>query len=202
MRTISQDTLDSFGAGDNLLVLSPTFSATEPMTCSDLLTRAGTDREHVLCITFTRSPEDHIVNWRRHENLPERAAFVDVDASPGSNPRLGDGTDYSTTRDVDVTVDRVSSPENLTRLGVRTTNRLDAITDEVGDRQVVACFDSVTSLLQYVDRDQAFRFLHVVTDHLTEAGAIAHFHMDPGAHDDETLETLKSLFDDVLTVDN
>jgi hypothetical protein len=57
-------------------------------------------------------------------------------------------------------------------------------------------------MLQYVELDQAFRFLHVVTDRLADADAMAHFHVDPGAHDDETIETLTSLFDGAWTFED
>mgnify|MGYP000636901952 FL=1 len=201
MRTISQDIPDSFGPGDSLLVLAPSFAVSDPKTCSDLLARDGVGENHVLCVTFMRSPEDHLINWRRHGNLPERASFVDVDASARSmkaSQRSGEETGQD---DVDVTIEQISSPENLTRLGVRLTNSLAELTESVGDRQVVVCFDSVTAMLQYVELDQAFRFLHVVTDRFEDAGVMAHFHVDPGAHDDETIETLRSLFDGVWTFD-
>jgi hypothetical protein len=202
MRTISQDTLDTFDRGDSLLVLSPTFSGTEPATCSDLLSESGERDQCVLCVTLTRSPEDHLINWRRHGNVPGRAAFVDVDASARSNGLSDESSEYDSPDDVDTTVDRVPSPENLTRLGVRTTNRLEALNEEVTGSDVAVCFDSVTALLQYVDVDQAFKFLHVLTDRCSENGVRAHFHMDPGAHDEETIETLRTLFDGVWAAED
>jgi len=195
MRTVSHDIPDSFEPGDSLLVLAPSFATSDPKTCSGLLARDGVGESHVLCVTFTRSPEDHLVNWRRHGNLPERASFVDVDASARSMDAFEKSGGDIGQDDVDVTVSGISSPENLTRLGVRVTNCLEELADDVEDRQIVVCFDSITALLQYVELDQAFRFLHVVTERLADADAVAHFHVDPGAHDDETIETLRSLFD-------
>jgi hypothetical protein len=197
MRTVSHDIPDPFEPGDSLLVLAPSFATSGPKTCSDLLAREEGVESHVLCVTFTRTPEDHLVNWRRHGNLPERASFVDVDASARSMEAFQRSGEEIGQDDVDVTVTQISSPENLTRLGVRVTECLEELTENVGDRQVVVCFDSVTAMLQYVELDQAFRFLHVVTDRFADADAMAHFHVDPGAHDDETLETLRSLFDGV-----
>mgnify|MGYP000058940399 CR=1 FL=1 len=201
MRTISQDIPDSFGPGDSLLVLAPSFATSDPKTCSDLLASDGVGESHVLCVTFTRSPEDHLVNWRRHGNLPANASFVDVDASARQLDAFEkSGADIGQD-DVDVAVSGISSPENLTRLGVRVTECLAELDDDVEDRQIVVCFDSVTALLQYVELDQAFRFLHVVTERFADADAMAHFHLDPGAHDDETIETLTSLFDGVWAFD-
>ena len=199
MRTARQEIPDTFEPGDSLLVLSPSFAKEGSEVCSELLSHDGTGDEHVLCVTFTRSPDDHLVNWRRHGAVPERVAFVNVDAN-GARPGFAAGDQDVRATDVDVTLDRVGSPENLTRLGVRTTNRLEELQEGVEDHRIVVCFDSVTELLQYVDVDQAFRFFHVMTDHLAESGALAHFHMDPQAHDDETVDTVKTLFDGIVTV--
>jgi hypothetical protein len=202
MRTISQETLDTYQKGDSILVLSPTFSETEPATCGDLLSHDGEGEFHTLCVTFMRSPVDHLINWRRHGTVPDRATFVNVDASATANT-LGDTTnEYESASDVDVDVEEVSSPENLTRLGVRTTNSMESLTDAVSGHEITVCFDSITALLQYVDVNQAFQFLHVLTDQFDEANAFAHFHMDPGAHEDETIQTIKAVFDGVYTVED
>ena len=202
MRTISQNTLDTFQQDDSILVLSPTFSGTEPATCGDLLSHDGESECHALCVTFMRSPEDHLVNWRRHGTLPEHVTFVNVDASATSNAMRDTQREYEVPDDVDVDVEEVPSPENLTRLGVRTTNAMESLTDAVTDRKIAVCFDSITALLQYVDIDQAFRFFHVLTDKFDEVDACAHFHMDPGAHDDETIQTIQAVFDGVYATED
>jgi len=202
MGAVSQDIPDSFEPGDSLLVLASSFAVSDPKTCSDLLTPDREGENHVLCVTFTRSPEDHLVNWRRHGNLPEHASFVNVDASARQMDAFQKSGDDIDRDDVDVTTSGIFSPENLTRLGVRVTECLEELADDVEDRQIVFCFDSITTLLQYVELDQAFRFLHVVTERLTETDAMAHFHLDPGAHDDETIEMLRSLFDGVWAFDD
>ena len=48
---------------------------------------------------------------------------------------------------------------------------------------------------------RAFRFLHVVTGRVKTAGGVGHYHLDPEAHDRQTLATLKGLFDAVVNVD-
>jgi len=200
MRSVHQEIPDTFEPGSSLLVLSSSFATEGAEVCTELLSHGDGDDRHVLCVTFTCSPDDHLVKWRRHGAVPGRAAFVNVDAN-GARSAFTDDRDVSAT-DVDATVDHVGSPENLTRLGVRTTNRLEELEDNIEDRRIVVCFDSVTELLQYVDVDQAFRFFHVVTDQLAESGALAHFHMDPQAHDDETVETITTLFDGVLSIED
>jgi hypothetical protein len=60
------------------------------------------------------------------------------------------------------------------------------------------CFGSLTKLLQYVDLKTAFRFLHVMTRQVKQVGAVAHFHIAPDAHDEQTLATIQSLFDRIV----
>lgn len=198
MRTRQQEVFESIEPGNNVLVLSPSFAKEGAEICSDFLSEYSDVCP--FCITFTTSPEDHLMNWRRHGIVPERASFVKVGGSDTSS-RLGDfDSDIVGPEEVETTLDQVGSVENLTKLGVRMTNRLEEIDSGIGNHQILVCFDSVTELLQYVDTEQAFKFLHVVTDQFTESGAIAHFHMDPHAHDEETINTLRTLFDDVVDI--
>ncbi|GGL64608.1 hypothetical protein GCM10009039_23180 [Halocalculus aciditolerans] len=46
--------------------------------------------------------------------------------------------------------------------------------------------------------ERAFQFLHVMTVKLSREGAVAHYHLDPDAHDKQTVGTLTQLFDAVL----
>ncbi len=96
----------------------------------------------------------------------------------------------------------VSSPSDLTGLGIEITNALGELTDTDEDRQPVVCFHSLTPLLQYVSREELFQFLHKVTHTFTEEDAIAHFHMDPTVHDEETITTFLHLFDAAIIYDD
>jgi hypothetical protein len=62
----------------------------------------------------------------------------------------------------------------------------------------VVCFDSLTAMLQYVDVETAYEFLHAITGQLYAADARAHFHIDPTAHDRTTVDSIASLFDAVV----
>lgn len=59
-------------------------------------------------------------------------------------------------------------------------------------------FDSITELLDAVELELAFRFLHVVTTMIEEAGAIASYRIDPAKHSDHTLLTFTPLFDETI----
>ncbi|WP_459191552.1 DUF7504 family protein [Halosimplex sp. J119] len=191
MSSITERAGASIHPGDNLLVMCPSFRGDEPRACLELLTPAPPADVYALSVLFTQSPGDHLDAWQRQVgSLPARSRIVSVDAdarSSASEPDAGDPA-----------VERVTSPQNLTRLGVRITDCLDEWGETAPDQQVSVCFQSVSTLLQYVELDKVYKFLDVLTERCRASGAVSHYHLDPHAHDDETTERLVGLFDGVF----
>jgi len=184
--------------GDAALILAPSFVGDRRKACTDLLNIGSPAGERVLYVTFTNTPVTLLAEWDDHcGRRPDRAAFVSVDANSRSTvfDNFTSNTDLS--NESGITVDQVQSPGNLTKLGIRITNRVEALSEVPENDGITICFDSITALLQYVQVDEAFRFLHVITERFADVGAVSHFHMDPYAHDDETIDTLVTLFDAV-----
>ena len=177
-----------------ILLLSSALDPGAGEACSNLLSLApGRGRDRVLAISFTKTADDRLATWEScgAGHVP---AEVGVVGGPEAVP-----TDTSCRgHDADVSIATVDHPGNLTQLGVAISEYLDAWDDGDG---LAVCFHSLTTLLQYADRDCVFRFLNVLTRELADADAVAHFHMDPGAHDDETLATLVPVFDAVVETD-
>ncbi|WP_313692042.1 DUF7504 family protein [Halorarum halobium] len=121
----------------------------------------------------------------------ERRDCYVVDATP-QGVALVDETDR-------VTVESVSSPANLTDVGVA----IDKLLDRAGetDGQIDCCVPSLTALLQYVDRQRGYRFCNAMANRLAAADAFAHYHLTPEAHDEMTVDTFASLMDAVVRVD-
>jgi len=201
--SIERDVTDPLDRGEAALVLSPSFIGDRRTTCLDLLAVGESSHDRVLFITFTNALDDLLDGWEdQFERPPGRIAFVSVDADSRSTAFDSSTPETEHHDEVDITVDRVQSPGNLTKFGVRITNRLEALDDIHESTGIVTCFDSITALLQYVEVEEAFRFLHVITDRLADVGATSHFHMDPSAHDDETVDTLVTLFDALYEYDD
>lgn len=182
----------------NVLLLAPALNAWADEVCVDLLTLSSPSRERILWVTFTQSPEDRLDHWRAYagSQAPVAGGIVAVDSQhrsldtePASEVELGD---------VAIAVEFVSSPGNLTGIGIEVVDFLEEWAD--ADEPIAVCVHSLTPLLQYVDLKQAYKFLHVFTGRITAADAVAHYHMDPTAHDDQTVNTIKSLFDAVVEV--
>ncbi|WP_436926746.1 DUF7504 family protein [Halosimplex amylolyticum] len=183
--------------GDSVLVRCPQFAGNESRICIDLQTPAAPQEVNALAVLFTQSPSDHLGAWQRHAgSYPARSHIVSVDADARSSSEITDEA-----AEENRTVTRVNSPGNLTRLGIRITDCLEEWGESSDDQQIVGCFHSISTLLQYVDLDQAFRFLRVVTDRFEDVDAISHYHLNPQTHDEQTVATLTELFDTVLEYD-
>jgi len=191
---------DRFGEGThNVLLLAPPMDACSEDACVDLLTRRDPTEEDVLYVTFVQSPDERLDAWRARmgNERPASVGFVDVGDSSRSAAATAqtDGGPGNA-----VSVQTISSPGNLTDLGIKISSYL---TDwESNGNATAICFNSLTTLLQYADVQRAFRFLHVLTGRVRSVDGFAHYHMDPGAHDEKTLNTLMTLFDGVAEWDD
>jgi hypothetical protein len=59
---------------------------------------------------------------------------------------------------------------------------------------------SLSTLLMYSDLQTVFRFLHVFTGRVQSVDGLGLFSIDSTAHDDQSLNTLKQLFDGIVNV--
>lgn len=66
---------------------------------------------------------------------------------------------------------------------------------------VVYSVDTLTARLQYADLQRGYRFVHTVNGRLGPTDGLAHYHLDPAAHDDRTVTAHRPLFDVVVGVD-
>jgi KaiC/GvpD/RAD55 family RecA-like ATPase len=103
----------------------------------------------------------------------------------------------------DVTEDErikyVSSPVDMTGIGIKLSEILEEFyqTREIKHNRVM--LHSLSTLLMYSDLQTVFRFLHVFTGRIQSVDGLGLFAIDSTAHDDQTMNTLKQLFDGIVT---
>jgi hypothetical protein len=172
------------GNARNTLLCAPSMSGDERGACTELLLHADPADTSVLWVAYSRDPNACLAQWEDEtDQHPRNAAVVTVGDTVGeSTVPFG-------------TVESITSPSDLTGLGIQIGQFLSE-----WDGELVVCFDSLTALLQYVDLQTAYEFLHAITGQLHAAGAYAHFHVDPTAHDQQTIDSIASLFDAVVTL--
>ncbi|WP_255195004.1 DUF7504 family protein [Halorarius litoreus] len=180
---MSDESLVRSGLGDarSVLVLADGLSPARDAACGALLARAAPDQLNVMAVTYNRGAGA----WIDHTEsalggAPRSIRLVDTGGGSEADPAVG-----------------VEAPDDLTGLEI-------AIADPLpyDDGTTVFCFDSLTALLQYVDTDRAYRFLHALVERLWSADVYAHVHMAPGAHDPQTVVTFAALFDAVVATDS
>ncbi len=174
----------------NVLVLAPPLADGVRKAYYERLLPVDPAARNVLAVQYSRTASRFLEEWDRHLGAPPRRfGIVDV----------GEATSAAGGADVDRgAVALVESPSDLTGIGMKVGSYLDSH----GDGDTVVSFDSLTVLLQYVDLERAFRFLNAIASQVREVGALAHYHVDPNAHDDRVLATLASLFDGVARFDD
>lgn len=168
--------VERVASGTNLLVTGPAMSGKRDLGL-DLLIPDRQD-EHAVVVSTDRGADRLLEGYEERAPEPCRACGVDCSGRAGESEW----------------VRTVSSPADLTGIGigvVKCTRSLEAHSP-AGIR--IGTF-SVSTILQYVETDRVFNFLHVLTGRFARAGYLAVFTLDPVAHDDRTVNSLRSLFD-------
>ncbi|WP_254829902.1 DUF7504 family protein [Haloglomus salinum] len=166
----------------NLLLLGPSMEGDGDAIVRLMESVTGTPS--LLAVSLLRDPDEQIASWEdRWRKPPKEVATI------GCNHTGTTGTSAETS----YRMTTVADPGDLTGLGIRINECLDAWQE----RQCVVVFDSVTTMLQYADTKQVFQFLHVLTSRMKRADVMSVFYMDPEAHDEQTVSTIRSLFEGV-----
>lgn len=178
----------------NVLLVAPDGSPADANACVHLLSDTDADARNVLSLGYS-TPPDRTARAVRSGDPSGDTTFVCIGErtrSAAAEPPAADATPGSTTLQV------VSDPADLAGIGMVVNDCLEGWAD--GDARTVICYHSLSDLLSHADLQTAFRFLHVLTGRIAAADAQAHFHLDPDAHDAETVRTLSMLFDEVVRV--
>lgn len=162
--------------------------------CVTLMTPATDQPLTLLYVAFTRTNGTRQPTWMNivGKSWPTRVCIVTAGGDPVSLIPTYDGSEGPP---VPTTIETVSDPADLTTLGIAITK---CIRGAGTDGQMAACVRSITGLLQYVELDRAYQFLDVLTSSVSGIDGRFHFHVDPEAHDERTMNTITGLFDAVV----
>lgn len=169
-----------------VLLAVPAFSVPGSKACHAFLSQEA--EANILIVTYRQSANGRITEWRNRGG--DEVPMVIITAKDT-------GDIAQSHSNISVVTER---PGDLTGMGISITKHLSQW--EGNGRPTFLCFDSLTTLLQYTDVRTLFRFLHVVTNRLRGIGAFGHFHIDPTAHDQQTVSQLVPLFDAVIRFDD
>jgi archaellum biogenesis ATPase FlaH len=87
----------------------------------------------------------------------------------------------------------------MTGIGIKLSEFLQGFYQNRGIERNRVMLHSLSTLLMYADLQTVFRFLHVFTGRIQSVDGLGVFAIDDSAHDDQTMNTLKQLFDGIVT---
>jgi len=183
--------VDTIDPGTNVLIAGPPMTGKQRIAY-DVLAR-GADRGDGSIIVTTKDSADKAINefGGRVDGRDVNIGVVDC-----VTKQRGIGT-----VDDDPRIKYASSPVDMTGIGIKLSEFLQEFYEVRGVTQNRVLLHSVSTLLMYSDLQTVFRFLHVFTGRIQSAEALGLYVIDSTAHDDQTMNTLKQLFDGVVSVD-
>ncbi|WP_251330140.1 RAD55 family ATPase [Haloplanus pelagicus] len=170
--------VDALDPGLNLLISGPAMSGKRQLVF-DILAPDPETIDPIVAMT-TDDPAPRIRTQFEDRGVrvdPSTFRVVDASGAPGED---------------DPIVHRVGSPADLTGMGVAFTNAVDEMATP---ERLRLGFVSISTLLQYVDAERAFSFLHVLSRRTSAAGYLGVYSIDPTTHEDRFVNVVTSIFD-------
>ncbi|MFB6207074.1 MAG: hypothetical protein ABEJ05_11170 [Haloglomus sp.] len=172
----------AFDEGTSLLVTGSSMDVQEQIY--DVLSGAGDGDETAIIITTDRSASEVAQAFQRREAFDSsRVGFIDCTGNEGAEEVGG------------APVRRLGSPGDLTGMSLEFAKLVERFEDAGAGDRVRVGLASISTLLMYTDVRTAFRFLHVFTSRIRSGQLFGVFGMDPGMHDQQTVNTVRAVFD-------
>lgn len=189
---------EELSGAHNVLLLASPMDSSDGDACSSLLSGNSPPGMDVLSVTFNQTPDTRIEQWRAAGGPtdPANLGFIVVGEGVRSAAAAGPPAGGPEPDGLGPTIASVSSPADLTGIGIELGTFFEDWADDGNELRL--CFHTVTTLLQYADLRSVYRFVHVLTGRVRSARGVAHYHLDPAAHDERTVNTLLALFDAVV----
>lgn len=169
--------------GTSLLFKGPS-AETEP-ALFDAIAEGMADGQPAIVITTNRSAERVVAALAdRDAPVADRLGVVDC-ASGDEDPGDVQG----------VPVRQLSSPGDLTGMSLEFAKLLQEFEQRGVEGGVRVGLATISTLLMYNEVRTVFRFLHVFSSRIRSAELLGLFTLDPAMHDDQTTNTVRTIFD-------
>jgi KaiC/GvpD/RAD55 family RecA-like ATPase len=180
----------SVDPGTNILVSGPPLTGKRRLAM-DVLAHGAANGEGSVIVTTRDSSDRVLADYRSRLTSPDDADVGVVDCVTQHQGRSASDTEL---------VKYASSPVDMTGIGIKFSEFVEEFYSERGARRNRVLVDSISSLLMYSDLQTVFRFMHVFTSRIEDADALGVHIIDSTAHDAETMNTMKQLFDGIIEV--
>ncbi|MFB6177066.1 MAG: RAD55 family ATPase [Halobaculum sp.] len=174
--------------GSNILISGPSMTGKRDLAM-DVLADGTNNGEGAIFVT-TKDGADRVLELYE-QRTPYQGKPVAVVDCVTRQQGVGEVRD-------DDRIKYASSPVDMTRIGIQLSEFLEAFYQERNIRKNRVALHSLSTLLMYSDLQTVFRFLHVFTGRIQSVDGLGMYVIDSTAHDDQTMNTLKQLFDGVI----
>jgi KaiC/GvpD/RAD55 family RecA-like ATPase len=178
-------------AGTNLLIAGPPLTGKRELALDVLAT--GSRAGEGAIVVSTKDSADKILE--QYASYVDDVDEIDIGIVDCVTKQRGVGN----VRD-DPRVKYASSPVDMTGIGIKLSEFLEEFYSVRGHERNRILLHSVSTLLMYSDLQTVFRFLHVFTGRVQSSDGLGVYVIDSTAHDDQTMNTLKQLFDAIVEV--
>ncbi|WP_255191725.1 RAD55 family ATPase [Natronobeatus ordinarius] len=192
LATVHSDT--EIDPGTNVLITGPPLTGKRQLA-SDILA-SGVEQGEGSIVVTTKDSAERVLS--RFESSVGETSSLD-DANVGVVDCVTKQRGLGTAED-DPRIKYASSPVDMTGIGIKLSEFLQEFYEVRGLSQNRILLHSVSTLLMYSNLQTVFRFLHVFTGRIQSANALGVYVIDSTAHEDQTMNTLKQLFDGVIEV--
>jgi KaiC/GvpD/RAD55 family RecA-like ATPase len=175
--------------GTNLLISGPPLTGKRSIAL-DILAEGATNGDGAIIVTTKDGAKRVLSDFEKrtpYEGKP--VAVVDCVTRQQGVGEIRD----------DDRIKYTSSPVDMTGIGIKLSEFLQAFYQDRNIEQNRIMLHSLSTLLMYADLQTVFRFLHVFTGRIQSVEGLGLFAIDSSAHDDKTMNTLKQLFDGIIT---
>ncbi|MFT4947314.1 MAG: KaiC/GvpD/RAD55 family RecA-like ATPase [Natronomonas sp.] len=177
--------------GTNILISGPPLTGKRKLAF-EILAHGAADDDGTIIVTTRDSSDRVLTDFRSLLSNPDDTDIGIVDCVTQHQGQSATDTP---------TVKFASSPGDMTGIGIKFSEFVEEFYSERDLRQNRIVLDSLSTLLVYSDMQTVFRFMHVFTSRIEDADALGVYLIESTAHDAETMNTMKQLFDGVVAVD-
>jgi len=176
----------------SVLLVAPASEPADDRACVDLLTFDDPRRENVLSVTLSQTPAERLALWRREGDgtMPNRSAVVDGCGSTTDPERAAIAEEVP-----ELSVDVLSDTAGPMELALTIGQYLGEWAEY--PERTLACIHSLSELLDSFARGEVVQLINALDARLEATDAVVHYHLDPEAHDEQTVADIRPLFDAV-----
>ncbi len=189
-RVLDFDALSSVRPGTSLLIAGPAMTGKDALAL-EMLQDGAKHGEGAVVVSTNDKAADIVDEFSAAvaELDDSQLGVVDCRGDSGSEEGQTEG----------VYVHHVSSPGDLTGIGIGITKALEGLHNNGREEGRLALF-SLSTMLTYTDKKTVFKLCHILSSRLDAAGYVGVFTIDSGAHDDQTLQVIKQAFDGLIEI--